>query len=95
MDETIVATESVNWGYIIGPVLPGLLMLWPACRIFRRAGFAPYWGLAVLVPWFGLLLALMLLAHRPWPAAPPKPPTPARRGKRDIRATVQSVIKGG
>jgi hypothetical protein len=45
-----------------------LLLLYPFWRIFRRAGFTPWYSLLVLVPYVGLPTAAALLALFPWPA---------------------------
>jgi hypothetical protein len=44
-----------------------LLILPALWRIFRRAGFTPALSLLVLIP-FGLFIAGLILAFRPWPA---------------------------
>lgn len=72
--------------HLIVSLLGGLLMVWPACRVFARAGFDARWGLVMLLPYAGPLLFLVLLAHRPWPNKPAeKPAPPPRREKRDLR----------
>jgi hypothetical protein len=50
-------------------VIPGLIMIWPVWRIFRRAGFAPAWALLIFVPALGWLAATAMLALARWPAA--------------------------
>ncbi len=45
-----------------------LIMLWPMARIFRRAGFAPWWAAVLAVPMMGYLLCAGLLTLRRWPA---------------------------
>jgi hypothetical protein len=45
-----------------------LLLLCPFWRLFRRAGFTPWYSLLVLVPYVGLPTAAALLALFPWPA---------------------------
>ena len=50
---------------VIGP----LLLVWPAARICRRAGFSPWLGLLILVPLANILL-LWYIAFTPWPAVP-------------------------
>lgn len=49
-------------------MLLGLVILYPAWRIFVRAGFSPWWSLLVVVPVVGLLAALLVLGLRRWPA---------------------------
>lgn len=39
----------------------------PAARIFRRAGFKPYWALLLAVPDIGMVLCAGVLALRTWP----------------------------
>ncbi|ALJ34173.1 hypothetical protein D9623_00855 [Azospirillum brasilense] len=54
---------------------PGLILflfnaaaVWPLMRIFRRAGFSPWWALVIFVPVIGLVGVLGLLTVRRWPA---------------------------
>lgn len=42
--------------------------VWPLMRIFRRAGFSPWWALVIFVPVIGLIGVLGLLTMRRWPA---------------------------
>ncbi|MEM1400893.1 MAG: hypothetical protein AAGF58_13465 [Pseudomonadota bacterium] len=44
-----------------------LLILWPAIRIFRRAGFPSYYAAIVFVPLLSFTLFFAILAVRPWP----------------------------
>lgn len=45
-----------------------LLMIVPVMRIFKRAGFQPWWALLLGVPDIGLALCVLALALRKWPA---------------------------
>lgn len=55
--------------------LPGLLFLLiyliflPICfwKIYKKAGFAGYWGLAALIP-LGALILIAVLAFADWPS---------------------------
>ena len=69
-------------------VEPGLILfvfnvlaLWPLMRIFRRAGFAPWWALLIFVPVVGYVGVLGLLTLRRWPARKDLP-TPQRKARR-------------
>lgn len=44
-----------------------LLLVYPAWRIFERTGLSPALGLLVLIPGFGGLIALAVLAFAEWP----------------------------
>jgi hypothetical protein len=50
--------------------LPALIILYPAWRICRRAGFNPLVSLLLLVPLLGLLLLTLYLAFKEWPNEP-------------------------
>ena len=45
----------------------GLVLLFPVWKIFQRAGFSGGWALLMLVPFFGMFLAMLILAIRVWP----------------------------
>lgn len=65
-------------------ILAALLLLFPAWRIFGRAGYQPALSLIVLIPIAGPLAALAILAFGDWPAGggPGRPRTmpPGRFG---------------
>ena len=48
-------------------VIIGLLIIWPFCRIVRKAGFPPLLGLLIIVP-LGNIALLLFLAFADWPA---------------------------
>lgn len=50
-------------------VAAAILFLFPAWRIFTRAGFAPATALTVLIPFIGPLIAMAILTFVDWPAA--------------------------
>lgn len=50
-------------------IASAVLFLYPAWRIFGRAGFAPATALTVLIPFVGPLIAMAILAFADWPAA--------------------------
>ena len=70
MIEQLQAFLVTPWG---NGLAVGLLTLWPALRILRRAGQPA--GLAALpfIPLVGILALLMVLALRRWPS--PTPPS--------------------
>ncbi|HKE86600.1 MAG TPA: hypothetical protein VKB50_22750 [Vicinamibacterales bacterium] len=45
----------------------GLVVVWPAGRICRRAGFSPWLGLLAIVPLVSLVL-LWFIAYADWPS---------------------------
>lgn len=47
-------------------VVGGVLLAVPMGRIFQRAGFSWAWGLLLLVPYLGWVIAWLLLAARTW-----------------------------
>ncbi len=49
-------------------VFSAVLFLYPAWRIFGRAGFAPATALTVLIPFIGPFVAMAILAFAEWPA---------------------------
>ena len=49
-------------------IVSAVLFLYPAWRIFGRAGFAPAIALTVLIPFIGPLIAMAILAFAEWPA---------------------------
>lgn len=49
-------------------VLVFVFMLYLWWRIFDKAGFGGPWALLLLVPGFGVLIALLVLAFGDWPA---------------------------
>jgi uncharacterized membrane protein YhaH (DUF805 family) len=44
-----------------------LFSLWVYCRIFSKTGYNWAMGLIVLIPGFGVLIALLILAFGSWP----------------------------
>ena len=56
-----------------GALVFHLLLVWPLWRVYRRVGLAPGWALLVIIPVFGLALALAPLALQRWPLAPAGP----------------------
>ena len=49
-------------------IASAVLFLYPAWRIFTRAGLAPATALTVLIPFVGPLIALAILTFVEWPA---------------------------
>lgn len=45
------------------------LLVWPATRVCRKAGFSPWLGLAIIVPLANIIL-LWYLALAEWPSRP-------------------------
>ena len=88
----MAAAFDWNNPYMVLPVVSCLLMLWPAMRICRRAGLSRWWGLLVLLPYFGILAVMIPLGHLNWPNLPPKAPKAQpvpSRPKRDVAALLQ------
>ena len=52
---------------IVGLVLAVLLIV-PTWKIFAKAGFNPAWSLFLFLPWLGMLIVVLFLAFRRWPA---------------------------
>ncbi len=48
-------------------VLGGVVMIYPATRICRKAGFSPWLGIGIMIPIANLML-LWFLALAEWPA---------------------------
>ena len=46
-----------------------LVVIWPAMRICRRAGFSQWLGLLIVIPLANIFL-LWFVAFSPWPAVP-------------------------
>lgn len=61
-------------------LVTALLMLFPFMRIYRRVGLNGLWAFglfaSLVVPFLGLLLALLPLLMKPWPHFPAPPATP-------------------
>ncbi len=55
-------------GLIVIVIASAVLFLYPAWRIFGRAGFSPAVALTVLIPFAGPLIAMAILAFAEWPA---------------------------
>jgi hypothetical protein len=66
MNET---TQLYTWGLAVTFLLLSeyLLLVPPAWRILKRAGFRPAWSLVAVIPPVGLWLLLGLLAFVEWP----------------------------
>ena len=47
-------------------LVSAILLLYPICRIFRRAGLNPWLGLLVLVPIGGVAICAILLIVMQW-----------------------------
>jgi hypothetical protein len=56
------AVQAYYWWVII--------ILYPAWRVCRRAGFRPWASLLLLVPYVGLLALTVFLAFKEWPNEP-------------------------
>ncbi|KMN77999.1 hypothetical protein VK98_17915 [Chromobacterium sp. LK11] len=54
-------------GLLTNFVIAGLATAYPLWRIFRRVGLPPCYALLALVPVFGMLAALWVLARSKWP----------------------------
>jgi len=55
---------------IIGAIVSAILLLYPAWRIFSRAGLTPAWSLLVLLPG-GAIFTPLILAFARWPNTAP------------------------
>jgi hypothetical protein len=53
---------------LVNLFVTAIIVLYPAWRMFGRAGFPPGVSLVVLVPGVGFLVALGILAFAEWPA---------------------------
>ena len=71
MLEQIQAFLATPWG---NGLAIGLLTVWPAVRILRRAGQPPLLAGLTFVPLVGILGLLVLLALRRWPPPTSVPP---------------------
>lgn len=49
-------------------VLVALILIFPAWKIFSKAGFHPALSLLLFIPFFGLTVAVIVLAFADWPA---------------------------
>ena len=67
MIDQVSAFLTTPWGNALAV---GLLILWPAMRILRRAGQPPLLALLGFVPLVGVLALLGVLALRRWPPGP-------------------------
>lgn len=45
----------------------GVISLIPALRIIRRTGLSRWWALFIIVPAFGAVIVLWIVAFRQWP----------------------------
>jgi amino acid permease len=62
---------------VSAPIFLALVLIVPMWRIFDRAGLNPYLSLILFVPFFGLVIVLLMLAFTRWPnteAGLPLPP---------------------
>ena len=64
MLDQIQALLATPWG---NGLAVGLLTIWPAIRILRRAGQPPALAALVFLPLVGVLALLVMLALRRWP----------------------------
>ena len=71
MLEQIQTFLATPWG---NGLAVGLLTVWPAMRILRRAGQPTILAWLTFVPLIGVLSLLILLALRRWPDPQPTPP---------------------
>lgn len=71
MLDQIQALLATPWG---NGLAVGLLTVWPAMRILRRAGQPPALAVLVFLPLVGILALLVMLALRRWPD--PRSPAP-------------------
>ncbi len=53
---------------LVNLFITAIIVLYPAWRMFGRAGFPPSVSLVVLIPGIGILVALAILAFADWPA---------------------------
>ena len=51
-------------------LIVGFALIYPARKIFKRAGIHPWFAFTVLVPLVGPLLATFILAFSRWPNEP-------------------------
>ena len=64
MLDQIQAILATPWG---NGLAVGLLTVWPAMRILRRAGQPPALAALVFLPLIGVLALLVMLTLRRWP----------------------------
>ena len=55
---------------ILQLLILAILLLYPAWRIYQRAGLNPYLSLTILVPYIGLLVCGIILAISDWHITP-------------------------
>lgn len=48
-----------------------LICLYPAYRVFTRAGLKTIYSILILTPFIGLVVIIGILAHSKWPTVPP------------------------
>ena len=60
---TELITELIIWA-----IMSAILFLFPAWRIFKRAGLNPALSLLVLIPYLGFFIASLVVAVMRWPA---------------------------
>ena len=52
---------------VYAPFFLALVLIVPMWRIFDRAGLNPYLSLILFVPFFGLVIVLLMLPFTRWP----------------------------
>ena len=62
---------------VSAPIFLALVLIVPMWRIFDRAGLNPYLSLILFVPFFGLVIVLLILAFTRWPNTEAGLPLPA------------------
>lgn len=72
----MVGIELIEW------LIIAILVIIPAWRIMRKAGFIPALSLLLIVPFFGWFCVVIVLAFVQWPAL-------KRRTHADIAATFE------
>lgn len=51
---------------IIQSLAQAILLLFPAWRIYKKAGLNPATSLTVLIPWLGFFICALILATTKW-----------------------------
>jgi hypothetical protein len=54
--------------FLIESLIAAILVIIPAWRILRKAGFIPALSLLLIVPFLGGLCVMLMLAFAEWPA---------------------------
>jgi hypothetical protein len=55
---------------IIQIIAQGVLLLYPAWRIYKKAGLNPAISFTVLIPGFGILICALILIFSKWQVTP-------------------------